>query len=55
MIWLKEGETVREEDLNMKGNEKVTLYISTFQTCFKKSPYPTHQNLKLWSCNGNIR
>ena len=30
----------------MKDNEKAILYISTFQTYFKKSPYPTYQNLK---------
>jgi hypothetical protein len=42
------------EDLKIKDNEKVISYISDFQTCFKKSPYPIYQILKLWSSNGYI-
>ena len=27
----------------MKNNEKVTLYIQTFELGFKKAPYPTNK------------
>jgi hypothetical protein len=30
----------------MKNNEKVMLYIPTFELCFRKSPYPAYQILK---------
>jgi len=38
----------------MKVNEKVSPYISSFQTDLKKWPYPTHAILKLYTGSYNV-